>query len=694
MAYCIGLYKTKQVISPKYKWNGANWTGKEFIYYPEFEISNVVKDLNTNDILITITNTTISATLFYSDGSNLLNTSPKSLIETPAIPTATMIGGTRDDKLEEFVKQITDYAYVPFCVVMRFYMNPDSNLSRTYSPYALTLMTGLTSAAKENQKGELMCDVDETLIVGNDFNKTYNPFSKVIANIANIAKVANASGTYDNTKFTKVDLSEIKTLKDEIANLKAQLAANPTAEETTSFLSQITSKMSNLKSAIASFFTKNVQAHPSNPSAPISQTVQTNQTALCKFVEDTIKNNDIDQIIENAEKMFEEMTKMKNINVKTNYDTHILTKLLIETEFNAQSDVYDKITFIKKLLDYIRYIFSMINCYNDGKNIAFDQPDYSNKKIIKYIYSINLLIAIIFFSNKITSQIDKIKKTIDNVTKVDTNLKSQTTFCFTKSQRDEFIKVYTMVAEFVITKIKEIIELNKANNISHELLNDNLILKFGNCEKYTVLGHNQHFIQSNSDNKIMSNAQVGQILETNDGYFIDDKSDIKQFQDHINKIRKNTQITYCPQTIYKGVYYDDKTKLRTELKTELNTKIQKFKTAQPTNKNLQKIARFTKNFESFILLIDMKKYNNQKTNFDYVIDNESSTVILTLTEFAKQQYYKMSLEDYKMSLEDYEVINKQSIKGGGLKHKHEIKSIIHRIYRPVIQRKIDYYNYA
>lgn len=685
MAYCVGLYKTKQVISPKYKLNGANWTGAEFIYYPEFKISNVVKDLNTNAILITITNTntTLSATLFYSAGSNLLNTSPKVLIETPAIPTATMIGGTRDDKLEEFVKQITDYAYVPFCVVMRFYMNPNSNLSGTYSPYDLTLMTGLTSAAKENQKGELMCDVDETLIVGNDF-ESFVSFAKANANSTPLT-----TGTYDNSSFTQVDLSEIKTLKDEIESLNAKLAAaNQTAEETTSFLSQFASKMSNLKSAITSFFPKNVQVHPSNPSAPISQTVQTNQTALCKFVEDTIKNNDIDQIIENAKKMFEEMTKMKNINVKTNYDTHILTKLLIETEFNAQSDVYDKITFIEKLLDYIRYIFSMINCHNDGKNIVFDPPDYSNKIIIKYIYSIYSLIAIIFFSNKITSQIAKIKKTIYNVTQVDTNLKSQTTFCFTKSQRDEFIKVYTMVAEFVITKIKEIIELNKANNISHKLLNDNLILKFGNCETYTVLGSDQRFIQSNSDdNKIMSNAQVGQILETNDGYFIDDESDIKQFPDHINKIRKNTQITYCPQTIYMGVYYDNKTKLTTELKTELTTKKQKFQNAQTTNENLKKIARFTKNFESFILLIDIKKYNNQKTNFDYVIDNERSTVILTLTELAKQQYYKMSFVDYNEN-------HKKNKKGGGLKHKHEIKSIIHRIYRPVIQRKIDYYNYA
>lgn len=279
MAYCIGLYKTKQVISIK----GTNLTGAEFIYYPEFEISNVVKDLDAILITITNTTTTTSATLFYSAGSNLLNTSPKSLIETPAIPTATMIGGTRDDKLEEFVKQITDYAYVPFCVVMRFYMNPDSNLSGTYSPYDLTLMTGLTSAAKENQKGELMCDVDETLIVGNDFNRTDNPFSKVIANIANIAKVANASGTYDNSSFTQVDLSEIKTLKDEIDRLKAQLTANPTAEETTSLLLGITSNLKSAITAITSIFPKNAQVYPSNSSAPISQ------TALCKFVEDASK---------------------------------------------------------------------------------------------------------------------------------------------------------------------------------------------------------------------------------------------------------------------------------------------------------------------------------------------------------------------------------------------------------------------
>mgnify|MGYP000644591039 CR=1 FL=1 len=85
-----------------------------------------------------------------------------------------------DNDIQDFVKQITDYSYVPFCMMMQFYMNPDSILTKEYSPYELSLMSGLTIEPKENQKGELMCDFDDTLIVGTGFASEWVKFIAAI----------------------------------------------------------------------------------------------------------------------------------------------------------------------------------------------------------------------------------------------------------------------------------------------------------------------------------------------------------------------------------------------------------------------------------------------------------------------------------------------------------------------------------
>ena len=237
--YCIGLYKTKKVFSsenPKYlQLKETYWTGAEFIYYPKFEITEVAKDITNNDIvLITITNlnTTAKATLLYSGTSNLLNTSSKSLIENPVNPIAAIIEMTsRDKKLEEFVEQINKYSYVPFCILMQFYMNPNSKLTALYYPYELKLITGLTPTPTENQMGELMYDIYNTLIFGSDLNyfMSFNTF-----NTQQLGKPSKpphlASGTYISSSIPTHDFSEITTfqhLKKILLGLGSTSAANP-----------------------------------------------------------------------------------------------------------------------------------------------------------------------------------------------------------------------------------------------------------------------------------------------------------------------------------------------------------------------------------------------------------------------------------------------------------------------------------
>jgi len=172
--YCIGLYKAKKALSTElFKTDrpSINFSGDEFKYYPNMTIEKIEKDTtDANNVLIYIKNKTQQATMHYSGFKNLLNTSPKELIQNITIPTSVELpGGTVDNDIQDFVKQITDYSYVPFCMMMQFYMNPDSILTKEYSPYELSLMSGLTIEPKENQKGELMCDFDDTLIVGTGF---------------------------------------------------------------------------------------------------------------------------------------------------------------------------------------------------------------------------------------------------------------------------------------------------------------------------------------------------------------------------------------------------------------------------------------------------------------------------------------------------------------------------------------------
>ena len=177
--YCIGLYKAKKLKTELYKNNfktdikSINFRGEEFKYYPNITIEKVEKDTtDANHVLITIKGGNQEATMHYSGFKNLLNASPKELIENATIPSVELQGGTENPDINDFVEQITDYSYVPFCMIMQFYMNPDSILTKEYSPYELSLMSELTFDPKENKKGELMCDYNDTLIVGTDFLAT------------------------------------------------------------------------------------------------------------------------------------------------------------------------------------------------------------------------------------------------------------------------------------------------------------------------------------------------------------------------------------------------------------------------------------------------------------------------------------------------------------------------------------------
>jgi hypothetical protein len=178
--YCIGLYKAKKLKTELYKNNfkidrpSINFSGEEFKYYPNIIIEKVEKDnTDANHVLITIKGGNQEATMHYSGFKNLLNASPKELIENATIPTSVVsLSGDVNADIKDFVKQITDYSYVPFCMIMQFYMNPDSILTKAYSPYELSLMSELSFVPKENKKGELMCDYNDTLIVGTDFLAT------------------------------------------------------------------------------------------------------------------------------------------------------------------------------------------------------------------------------------------------------------------------------------------------------------------------------------------------------------------------------------------------------------------------------------------------------------------------------------------------------------------------------------------
>ena len=165
--YCIGLYKAKKALS-------TIFSDKEFKYYPNITIEKVEKDkTDANHVLITIKGGNQEATMHYSGFKNLLNASPKELIENATIPTSVVsLSGDVNADIKDFVKQITDYSYVPFCMIMQFYMNPDSILTKAYSPYELSLMSELSFVPKENKKGELMCYYNDALIVGTDFLAT------------------------------------------------------------------------------------------------------------------------------------------------------------------------------------------------------------------------------------------------------------------------------------------------------------------------------------------------------------------------------------------------------------------------------------------------------------------------------------------------------------------------------------------
>ena len=208
--YCIGLYKAKKALSKelfKIDRPSINFSGDKFKYYPNITIEKVEKDdKDANHVLITIKGDLQQATMNYSGFKNLLNASPKELIENATIPTSVvLLGGDVNADIQDFVKQITNYSYVPFCMMMQFYMNPGSILTKEYSPYELSLMSGLTFEPKENQKGELMCDYNDALIVGTEFAsiKTFDDLKEI-----KLKKPASApilkNSNYDIKKITDI----------------------------------------------------------------------------------------------------------------------------------------------------------------------------------------------------------------------------------------------------------------------------------------------------------------------------------------------------------------------------------------------------------------------------------------------------------------------------------------------------------
>ena len=431
MAYCIGLYKTKKVLSTEYKWKGADWTGKEFMHYPEFEISTVVKDLHTDAILITITNTNAtgpSATLLYSAGPNLLNTNLNDLIKNQSIPLATIVSGTRDKKLEEFVKQINDYSYMPFCIIMQFYMNPNSILTASYYPYELKLMTGLTPAPKENQMGELMLIVYEEFIVGSNLNN-FISFNEMTTTLMPKTPTPNSliSGTYDISSFLKVDLSEIKRLKNEIDNLKAELAAanlaataNPATSTASNlstialimseFKSTIALKMSEFKSKIAlimSEFKSTIASSfgSKSVSAPISQ------SALCEFVNkpvnklssssssDTLTGNPTSEYEQKISAMRDKFNNALQMQPQTNsFVKKIKNSDGVKLEYIVEEQLIDKLFKQTKIskgevdADMVR--LTEIVCDTNGLTryaenlhliLTGKKPNYSKSRLCEYL---------------------------------------------------------------------------------------------------------------------------------------------------------------------------------------------------------------------------------------------------------------------------------------------------------------------
>ncbi len=257
---------------------------------------------------------------------------------------------------------------------MQFYMNPNSILTASYFPYALTLMTGLTPAPKENQMGELNLIVDETLTVGSDLTKfnSFNKFQK--KELSKTTPKTLTSGTYDNSSFTSADLSEIKKLKDKIDDLKKQLAATAN----TSLFSEITSLITSFKSEISLIFSTS----PSTVIATNQTAIATNQTAiaanptaLCKFVEDTIKKQpNIDQIFKNATELQE-----------------CINKNGLSKAFDSKCKSFDKKEFIltKQMLDKLIPTTTDLNILIQilCKQQNIDSP------LLKYIKDIHLILT-------------------------------------------------------------------------------------------------------------------------------------------------------------------------------------------------------------------------------------------------------------------------------------------------------------
>jgi hypothetical protein len=141
--YCIGVIN---------KENG------EITYYPKFAITNVFTPVApSTNFNITIANGTDTATLICSEDNHLLNKSPYEMFELDVLPTVTTTVFNPLNDISKFVKNVNDNKFTPFCAPMQLWLNIESILTKDYLPKELILMAGITEEPKPNQKGELMC---------------------------------------------------------------------------------------------------------------------------------------------------------------------------------------------------------------------------------------------------------------------------------------------------------------------------------------------------------------------------------------------------------------------------------------------------------------------------------------------------------------------------------------------------------
>ena len=228
--YCIGLYKTKKVISSENSnyidLKNPKYFKSDFLYFPQFEIGNITKDDKNVSIEIKLTDDdSMKLTYSLSPDQNLLNTTASTLISDKIMPNITLDlkpSITVDEDIQSFFDLVTNKQYLPFCIVMQFYMNPYSLLKNDYFPYHLLLMEGLTKTPQKEQKGELMCNVNLESVVGSD--DTIKSFKSFMTTRLKPTKMPPKpiNGKYESSEF-KTEKSKCDELEKEIAELREEL---------------------------------------------------------------------------------------------------------------------------------------------------------------------------------------------------------------------------------------------------------------------------------------------------------------------------------------------------------------------------------------------------------------------------------------------------------------------------------------